>query len=254
MLLFKPRILTALAVVVLSFTLFSCQTKYDITTSYSPLQVGDTTVNLVIHEAEAPGLTYFNLHDNENTSVKAALDVISEHGGRVIELKHSGDRRITFQVNDNSYEFDPNRMFSNQGRVATLERFSTVTDEALDAIRMFADEVLQKLNPTELVAVVTLHNTSQDNYSVLSYTSGGEYEKEAESTKVSQEMNPKDFYFVTDRDIYNQLSQQDQNIVLQNNSGATDDGSLSVWSAQQQIVYANVEALPGHRTIQADML
>jgi len=250
----KNRFLIVLVFGGFAIMLIACQPKYAITTSEIPLQVGDKTVDVVFHEAESPGLTYFNLHDNENTSVKAALDVIGEYGGRVIELKHSGDRRITFQLGDDTFEFDPNRMFSDQGRIATLERFSSVTDEALDAIQAFADQVLLQLNPTGLDTMVTLHNTSQESYSVLEYESGGDYAQEAESIYVSQDMDPKDFYFVTDRDIYDQLRQMEQNVVLQDNVGVTDDGSLSVWSAQHHIVYVNVEALSGHRQIQADML
>lgn len=248
------RILLALALGVFSLTLFACKPKYAITTTRSSLQLGDATVDVLIHEAEVPGLTYLNLHDDENTSVKAALDVIGEYGGRVIELKHSGDRRITFNLGDGAYEFDPNRMFTDVGRRSTLERFSSVTEDALVAIQAFADEVLLLLNPAELEAVVTLHNTSPGTYSISLYTGEGELAGDAESVYVSDKMDPKDYFFVTDRDLYNQLSQMELNVVLQDNVNATDDGSLSVWCAQQHIVYANSEALNGHRRVQADML
>ena len=247
------RLLRVLAIGALSFTLIACKPKYAITTSHTPLQLGDVTVDVVLHEAASPGLTYLNLHDDENTSVMAALDVIGEHGGRVIELMHSGDRTITFQLGSSTYEFDPNRMFTDQGRADTLERFSNVSDEALAAVGAFADGVLQLLTPAELDVVVTLHN-SQASYSVFLYTAGGDLANEAESAYVSKEMDPNDFYFVTDRDLYEQLRQMEQNIVLQNNLQATDDGSLSVWSAQQHLVYANVEAQHGHRRAQAGML
>jgi hypothetical protein len=251
---YPPRFLAALALGGLSFALIACGPKYAITTSHTPLQVGDVTVDVVVHEAASPGLTYLNLHDDENTCVMAALDVIGEHGGRVVELKHSGDRNITFRLGDSSYEFDPNRMFTDQGRAATLERFGSVTDAALAAVRAFADGVLQRLNPAELDVVVTLHNNSQDSYSVLVYTSGGDYANEAELAYVSKEMDPNDFYFVTDRDLYDRLRQMEQNVVLQDNLRATDDGSLSVWSAQQHLVYVNVEAQNGHRRAQAGMI
>ena len=248
------RILLALVLGVLSFTLVACKPRYAITTTHSPLQLGDATVDVLIHEAEAPGLTYLNLHDDENTSVKAALDVIGEYGGRVIELKHSGDRRITFNLGDSVYEFDPNRMFTDAGRKSALERFSRVTEEALAAVQGFADEVLLLLNPSELEAVVTLHNTSPGTYSISIYTGEGELAGEAESVYISDQMDLKDYYFVTNRDLYDQLSEMELNVVLQDNVNATDDGSLSVWCAQQHIVYANSEALNRHRRVQADML
>lgn len=248
------RVFITVVLGMLFTTLIACQPKYAITTRHNPLQIGDTTVDILIHEAESPGLTYLNLHDDENTSVKAALDIIEEYGGRVIELKHSGNRRITFSIGNNPYEFDPNRMFTDAGRKSTLERFSRANEEALKAVQSFAEDVLLILNPTELVAVVTLHNTSPGDYGILTYTSEGDYAKEAESVFVADKMDPKDFYFVTDPDLYSQLSQMGFNVVLQDNLYATDDGSLSVWCAQQDIIYANSEALKGHTRIQKDML
>ena len=247
------RFLTTLAVGGLCLALVACGPKNAITTSHTPLQLGDVTVDVVVHEAASPGLTYFNLHDDENTSVRAALDVIGEHGGRVIELKHSGDRRISFRLGDSTYEFDPNRMFTDMGRAATLERFGGVNDAALAAVRTFADAVLQKVNPTQLHVIVTLHNT-QASYTVYAYTSEGDYANEAELVHTAKEMDPNDFFFVIDRGLYDQLRQMEQNVVLQDNLRVTDDGSLSVWSAQQGVGYVNVEAQHGHRPAQARML
>jgi hypothetical protein len=247
------RLFIVLATAGLAISLIGCEPRYAITTSQTSLKLGDGTVDVVLHEAASPGMTYFNLHDNENTCVLAALDVIGEYGGRVIELKHSGDRNITFQLGGSTYEFDPNRMFTENGRVATLERFGNVSNEAIAAVGAFANEVLQQLNPADLDVLVTLHNTDS-SYSIFYYTPGGKYEDEAELVYVSEEMDPNDFYFVTDRDVYDRLIQMEQNVILQDNMNATDDGSLSVWSAQQKLVYVNVEAQNGHRRVQAGMI
>ena len=250
---YKQHLLSVLAIVGLAFTLIACEPKYAITTTHTPLQMGDTTVDVVLHDAESPGLTYFNLHDDENTCVLAGLDVIGEYGGRVFELKHSGERRITFQLGGSTYEFDPNRMFTEEGRAASLERFGNVSDEAITAVGVFADQVLQLLNIDELDVLVTLHNT-QSSYTIFNYTPGGDYENDAELVYVSERMDPNDYFFVTDRFVYDQLSQMDQNVVLQDNVNVTDDGSLSVWSAQQYLVYVNVEAQNGHRRAQRNMI
>ena len=235
--------------------LSSCSTGYKIETTYIPLSIGDTTVNLVLHDTAAPGLTYLNIHDDENTCVKAALDIIRQHGGRVFELKHSGTRNIIFVLGGVEYEFDPNRMFSDAGITASLERFGPVSDEAIVAVRWFADELLQQIKPDELDVFVTLHNNEPgDNFSVNRYTADGYYSREALLVSVSNDVDPNDFYFVTDNDLFIQLSQNDQNVVLQDNEHVTDDGSLSVWSAQHQILYANIEVQDGHRRVQAEMI
>jgi hypothetical protein len=238
----------------LSFMLVACEQGHEITTMRIPLPIGDSTVDLVLHETSVPGLTYLNLHDDENTSVRAALDVIRRHGGRVMELKHSGARNVTFDLDGIEYEFDPNRMFNIHGASASLERFGPESNAAVTAVSAFADEVLQHILPPEPNVMVTLHNNPGRGYSVLSYLPDGNYAGEAQHVHVGEGIDPHDFYFVTDLDLYNQLQQAELNAVLQDNVRMTDDGSLSVWSAQNQLPYVNVEAQDGHRRSQADMI
>jgi hypothetical protein len=248
------RLNTRIVILGLSITLASCEQGHEITATRIPLPIGDSTVDLVLHETSIPGLTYLNLHDDENTSVRAALDVIRRHGGRVLELKHSGARNVTFELDGIKYEFDPNRMFNDQGAAASLERFGPVNDAAISAVSSFTDDVLQQIMPLEPNVIVTLHNNERSRYSVLSYLPDGNYASEALHVHVGEGIDPDDFYFVTDLDLYDQLRQAELNVVLQDNVHMTDDGSLSVWSAQHQLPYVNVEAQDGHRRSQADMI
>lgn len=248
------RFITRMVILGLSIILVSCEQGLEITITRTPLLIGDSTVDLVLHETSVPGLTYLNLHDDENTSVRAALDVIREHGGSVLELKHSGMRNITFELEGVKYEFDPNRMFNDQGAAASLERFGPVNDAAISAVRSFADDVLQQILPPGSNVIVTLHNNEGRGYSILSYLPDGNYASEALDVHVGEGIDPHDFYFVTDLAIYHQLQEADLNVVLQDNVHVTDDGSLSVWCAQNQLPYVNVEAQDGHRGSQADMI
>jgi hypothetical protein len=217
------------------------------------LYVGPEPVDVVLFAAEEPGLTYINLHDDEQTSVDAALEVLQLSGGRVFELQHGGERNITFTLDGIVYVFDPNRMFSDIGAQVSLLRLSQYSPEAHAAVRAFAEQVLTIYDLAQLDAVITLHN-SNESYSVLSYAPGGEYEHEAELVFISEGTDPNDFFFVTDVDIYGGLVAEGFNVVLQDNEQATDDGSLSVYSADQGLPYANAEAEHGHHDEQVDML
>lgn len=218
------------------------------------LYVGSEPVDLVLFAAEAPGLTYINLHDDEQTSVEAALEMLQQSGGRVFELQHTGERNITFTLEDTVYVFDPNRMFTDVGAASSLVRLSQYSQEAHAAVRAFAEQVLTIYDLPQLGTVITLHNNPEDSYSVLSYAPGGEYEQEAEAVFVSEGTDPNDFFFVTDVDIYDGLRAEGFNVVLQDNEQATDDGSLSVYAANQGLPYANAEAQHGHHEAQVDML
>ena len=170
-------------------------------------------------------------------------------------MKHSNTRNITFNLDGVEYEFDPNRIFSEAGITASLERFSSVSDEAIAAVTLFADELLQQIKPAELNILVTLHNNERrDNYSIERFTADGDYANEALKISIIDDIDPNDFYFVTESNLFIQLSQNNQNVVLQDNEHMTDDGSLSVWSAQHQIPYANIEVQEGHRRVQARMI
>ncbi len=77
--------------------------------------LGDTLVYLVAHRSEQPGPLYYNMHDDENSSVEAASIIVDRYGGELFELVHTGERNITFHVDSMRYEIDPNRMYSDAG-------------------------------------------------------------------------------------------------------------------------------------------
>ena len=236
-----------------------------VTATVFETRIGDGTVDVVVHTApitdalagpgfEAFPLNALNLHDDEGTSVEAARDVLLERGGRLVELVHIGTRHVRFEVDGATYEADPNRMFTASGRSRTLGRESRDTEAARTALQAFADSVLAVYSAVPPAVVVTLHNNTDANYSARSYLPGAEYASDAEAVRVHEGTDPDDFFFVTDRALYDALVARGFNAVLQDNEAATDDGSLSVWAAQEGVPYVNVEAEHGHRAEQARMI
>jgi len=225
-----------------------------VTETRTPLQVGETAVDVVVYEAGDKGLTFVNLHDDENTSVEATLRVIRKRGGRVVELSHSGGRNVAFGLGDSTYVFDPNRIFTDAGIVATLRALGPYSEAAHAAVRTFAEALLALYRLDDLAVVVALHNNTEEAYSAQRYTEGEVYENDAEAVFIGNGSDPDDFFFVTDRDFFTAMRQAGYNVVLQDNAGATDDGSLSVYCGQRDIAYVNVEAQHGHRKEQGRML
>ena len=222
--------------------------------STQPLEVeiplGDSTVVLAVHEHGDQTFSMLVLHDDENTAAEAGLAFIEEHEGRLVELRAQGERRVSFSIDGSHYDFDPNRIFTAAGIRAGLE--PEASEEAVFATRQLADSLLVVYNPQHVI--VTLHNNTPDNYSALSYADGGQYEYEAEAVHIEDGVDPDDFFFVTGRNLYDALRAYDFNVVLQNNESATDDGSLSVWAAQNNFPYVNVEAEHGHLEQQKVMI
>src|SRR5438105_1472115 len=73
-----------------------------------PLTLGETRLEALVHEKPGSGVVLVNVHDDENTSVEAALSVLEAQGGRLVELKHTGARLITFELEKKTYVVDPN--------------------------------------------------------------------------------------------------------------------------------------------------
>lgn len=246
------RLLPALLWIVLSGT---CgDVPHTVTQERHSIPLGDDTVTVVVHRADVPGLTLINLHDNEDTAVEAALEVIGRRGGRCIELRHTGDRNVSFALDGRPYTFDPNRIFTPTGVDSTLAALSTSSGDARRAVHAFADTLRSLFDLSDLDVVVTVHNNTEGDYSVHSYRSGGAYEVDARFAHVIDGMDPDDFFFVTDVDVYTRLRREGANVVLQDNAVVTDDGSLSVYCARHEVPYVNVEAQHGHFAAQVRML
>ena len=203
------------------------------------------------------GVVLLNVHDDENTSAEAGRAVVRTHGGRLVELRHTGARNLTLRPlgGDTARSaVDPNRMFTDAGAERSLRALGRFDSAVLRGVRAFADTLLARAGLDTARVVVTLHNNTEANYSVRSYTRGGEYASDAALVYRSPRHDDDDFFFVTDRAVFDALRRRAYNVVLQDNRRVTDDGSLSVLAARRGQRYVNVEAQHGHLAQQTRML
>ena len=211
--------------------------------------IGETPVELRITEkacAAGPAACWsaVNVHDDEDTAVEAALDVLARRGGRLVEVRHAGTRNLAFTVGGEAFTVDPNRIFTDAGRARTLAALSRDTPATRAAVAAFADTLRAVYGAPAVV--VTLHNNTEGTYSSASYLAGGDEAREADRVHVAPGTDADDFVFVTTRALFDAAAASGVNAVLQNNAAMTDDGSLSVWAAQNGRPYVNVEAQHGH--------
>ena len=209
--------------------------------------------------AARPGLRYLNLHENEQTSVEAATALLQHQPGMLIELQAGGGRLVSFRAGWRPHAFDPNRIFTDAGLVATLRQHGSDTPLARAAVLTLRDAVLALIADGDDVAgardvpVVALHNNGAGRYSVQAYAPGGVHVQDAQAVATNPALSPQDFFLVTRRSLFDGLRARGFNVVLQSERPA-DDGSLAVWCQQQGRAYVNVEALHGHVQEQQRML
>jgi hypothetical protein len=216
--------------------------------------IGENEIGVAITEKPGSPYVFVNLHDDESMSVEAAQDVLNRSGGRLVELRHTGKRLVVFKLKGREFRVDPNRIFTPAGARKTLERQSTYSNEAAVAVKRFAEELLNIYRIDRAAAVIALHNNTPGTYSALSYAAGGIYAHDAEDVFVRDGSDLDDFFFVTERAVFDALKRKGYNVVLQDNRQVTDDGSLSVYCGKSNVRYVNVEADHGHRKEQTQML
>lgn len=218
------------------------------------LNIGNEILNFhtATYYPYSSAVSFINLHDDENTSVEAATDFLSKYGGALLQLKHTGKRNFNFILNGQSFSFDPNRIFTDKGIKATLEKQSVYQHAAAIEVKKLADSLLKKYVDDKKL-VIALHNNTERGLSILSYKTGGFEARNAARVYINPSMNPHDFMLTTERSFFHYLKQRKLNVVLQHHKPA-DDGSLSVYAAKKKIRYINVEALRGHLDVQVKML
>lgn len=217
-------------------------------------QIGDTTIHAHMTRIGANNLTMLNLHEDEQTSVQAGRVMLLKYGGRLIQLVHSGQRRVVFSLNEKEYSFDPNRIFSETGVRKTLSGDAPIPEEAYAKVDQFAAEFVRTFALEKRQPLITLHNNGEGGLSIHSYQPGAEYEADTDKLFINPEADPDDFFYVTHRRFFNELKKLRFNVILQNNRILRDDGSLSVFAGRHKIPYLNAEAQMDHLDEQIRML
>jgi hypothetical protein len=209
--------------------------------------IGESRLTVRERQFGDGGLTLVNLHDDEQASVEAAVQVLERTGGRLIELVHSGKRRVEFSWQGKNYNFDPNRIFSTPGVRLTVRGEEPIPQEVYLMVENFAQHFVEYFKLTHQRVLIALHNNDDaGSFSIHSYEPGALYEADTERLHIEPAADPDDFCFVTDAKAFSELQRHQINVVLQDNRIRRDDGSLSVFSGRKGISYINVEAEPEH--------
>lgn len=219
---------------------------------YYPYKLGATKV--ITERFSFPGedsVHLLLLHSNEHTAKTVASDILQQTGGTLLSISNRGQRLIKFTHKKRGFEFDPNRIFTPAGRYATLQKNGSHTEASERILAGFAAHLLQLIKTD---TVISLHNNTDGAFSINNYTPGGVNAKDATQVHTNNNMDADNFFLTTDENIYKKIKAHDVNIVLQDNGGATDDGSLSVYCGHSGIPYINIEAQHGHVKQQAEML
>lgn len=240
------------------------------------LRLGDTKVNVNIYEKRGSAITFVALHHNEQISVKIAKNFVEKRGGRLIELESLNEngqptRRLRFDFEKKPYSIDPNRIFTDYGRICGNP------PPILPSIKAFADNLLKIILQPDAKKLqrrgkflVSLHNNQniddenrnqsekEKDLTAFAFIKGGktqhplfgQYQSQAEGAFISNiEEDEDNFVFLSSPTLLNYFAGKGFHVVLQKPGAklktldcAVDDGSLSVYFGQQNLSYISLEA------------
>lgn len=201
-----------------------------------------------------PNVAWIHIHENEYTAWQVAQAVLAtQHSGCIDGLQHGGSRNVVVMDDNNQpHPFDPNRMFTSPGRLASLHQFGSQNPAIATRIASAASDFYRHyLQGKQLI--VAVHNNYPGGYSIHSYENGL-LARNALAVNINPHHDPDDFLYVVNQRAFAYFQQRGFNVVLQHPNNVNDDGSLSVYAAQQGQDYINIEAGFGHITAQTAML
>lgn len=219
------------------------------------LPLGSRTVSFQKFESSVKreGPLLISLHSNEATSTRAARALLATYAGTLVAIDGGGQRRVPLKANSNRVTIDPNRVFSLAGVKRDMDRFSIYSEAEAKQCAAFGEEIVKAFNISKSRPVIALHNNTNGGYSIDSYLAGGS--EAAAAAKVTRApTDPDNFFLVTHPKLFDDLVKAGFSVVLQDNSKAPDDGSLSVYCGRRGIIYVNVEAQHGAEAEQRRML
>jgi hypothetical protein len=223
----------------------------------STYAVGETNVPVQARKFKpySGRVTFINLHDNEQTSLNAAMHYLEScGGGKLVNLPNQQERFINISWSNKAYRFDPNRIYSREGRKYTLTRLSERFDDSVQTeVAYFASQILRR-HIVGSKLIVAIHNNTDSALSILSYQQDQVENRHFGQVFINPEMDPDDFMLTTNYSIFKRIKERNINVVWENSKLIEDDGSLSVYAGLHKIPYINIEAEHEHLEEQVAML
>lgn len=238
------------------------------------IALGDGEVSVNIYENEGASITFFAPHHNEQLGLNLAKDYVGRHGGRLIEIESTDargvpQRYIKFSAGGKNYQLDPNRIYTDNGRSCN------VAADVQSIVKAFADELLRIMLAPDgrtlragerfIVAVhnntdvsVKAANAQNSDLTAVSFIRAqstkniahGAFEAQADGVFLSNaETDEDNFIFLSTPAYIGYFAEKGFNVVVQKSAArleskqcSVDDGSLSVYSAQQMVPYICLES------------
>jgi LAS superfamily LD-carboxypeptidase LdcB len=221
--------------------------KIEKSTSYGTI----CTVH-ILKKSDYERASYVWVHHNEKSAGKTLEYALDTYGGHSVYIENSDKRNMYIRSGNRNYGIDPNRIFTDNGLELYFQKYypnssRSTRNSITSRVKKIRQEILDNLDWNENKYLIALHsNRPNSKFSILEYN-----KKNMFLTYMNPSHNPKNLFYTTSLDDYYFFKSKNYNVVYQRTS--EDDGSLSVYAAQKNLPYINIEVEEGFDDEQKEM-
>lgn len=193
-------------------------------------------------------LFFFHMHENEITAKTTGSESVRKNGGTFMYLDHAGTgRNMKVRLDNVTYEFDPNRIFTDKG---LRDRTSpTPTAAHFQKLKHFVSWVERNIQfgrqKRKFSTLVALHNNTDDDVhgellSIL--TEKKLIDIDNRLVNINPQWDIDNFFIATLKSTYDRFIQAhnpNMSLILER---PRDIGYLSNWAVNRNIDFITVEA------------
>lgn len=207
----------------------------------------------ILKKKNNPRVSYIWVHNNEKSAGKTLEYALNTYGGHSIYIQNRDRRNLYIKYGRKYYAIDPNRLFTDKGVHLFLQtyypRSSSKTRRAiLKKAQKVRATIIDHFDWGKDKYLIALHSSKPDSkFSIQEFN-----KKNAYLTYTNPNRNPKNLFLTTSMKDYYFFKSQKMNVVYQKT--IENDGSLSVYAAQHNLPYINIEVEEGDDEIQQKML
>ena len=201
------------------------------------------TLNVINYPNKSSDLFFFHMHINETTSKEATQELVRKNGGTFIYLHHfSNNRRMSIQINGTTYNFDPNRIFTEEGFKADVSPKANAADfaELQKFVAWLKQNIMLARAGRTRPMVTAVHNNSDDDVHGPLLSIETELKiigKDNLDVHINPNWDIDNFYIATLRSTYDWLVAQINPNVSLRMPNPRNIGYLSNWMIEEGIEY-----------------
>jgi hypothetical protein len=222
-----------------------------VSTSKSFFRFGDQLLTLEKwNQRSEKSYTLVSLHNDETTAITVSKSFAQTRNAAFVQLLNAGKHDIEATVRDRKIVFDPDKIFTPNGRKENLKSNLGWKKSSNSRVQVFSIFLIDELMADK--TIVAVHNN--EDGSMNDYAKAKSFSKQPFNFHQNPSLDQTNFFVTNEEALFQKLKQNGFNVLLQNRHNLKDDGSLGVYCTRTNKPFISIETRAGHLQEQYQML